>query len=331
MFNLRSLIVAAIAFLGVAFVASSALAANPPCGVSGATVTSLGNYDPFNPSTINNINVNIQLTRFTNGNGAKTQRVDFYFVQPAGSPAYQINYNGFNVLYNAPYTGAPTLDATSPPNGTVGYNFLGTSQPDTVNLPFTITIPTGVDLSAGLPIIFDIRYICDGTGQMSDVLTPTILPQVITLNVTVLSALQASYVGSALDFGEVGTLSNATVLGAPATYTRSGNIRVASSGPYTVALHSNNGFRMTYAGGSTAINTQALDYSLTFLGSTRSPANTTDITRNCQRAGLSGQQMPISAILQEGGQGNVPSPAYIDTLAVTVTPVTSLSGQLSCP
>lgn len=297
-------------------------AAAQTCGLSGSSATSLGNYDPFNPVAISNATVALNLTRYADAQ-KKTQQVDFYFTKPAGSPAYQIIYNGQNVLYEEPgYAGAPTLVANNEPPGSVNVNFGGTSQPDTLTRNFIITIPPGVDLSAGDPIRFDIRYVCQGTGGLGSVNSPSIIRNAITLNVNVLSALQASYVGSALDFGEIGDKDTLEVLATPLI--RNGAIRVASSGPYTVAMTSANNFRLTAPGAST------IDYEAKFLGQTRSNADPAFVTTTCVRAGIGGQNLPISATLKEGGQTKIPAPNYADQLTVTVTPLATATAPQNC-
>lgn len=298
------------------------------CGVTGSNVASIGNYDPFSPSAISSVTTSVTLTRITAGGGKKTQDASFYFTKPAGSPAYQIVYNGSNVLYEAPaYAGAPTLNVNNANQtpGLVYVNFGGASAPDTQTVSFTVSVPAGADLSAGGVIPFDIRYVCKGTGGLSNVTTPDTLTGAFSLNITVLSALQASYAGPALAFGEIGTTSTATVLAAPATYTRSGAVRVASSGPYSVALTSLNNFQLTTSGGSN------IGYRMNFLGQTRSSASPTFTTVNCLRAGISGVNLPVGVTLLEGGQAKIPAPNYSDTLSVTVTPlVTAGGGSQNC-
>lgn len=323
MISLKSLIPAAALFLGITGLASAASAQN--CGVTGTNSVSIGNYDPFSPTGISSVTTSVSLTRVTGGGGKKTQTVNFYFVRPNGSPAYEILYNGSNVVFEAPtYAGAPTLDVNNntPVPGLVVYDFGGAAQPDTITQSFTVTVPAGADLTAGQPISFDIRYVCKGTGGLSDVNTATILPNAFSLNLTVLSALQASYVGPALDFGEIGDLTTLDVLAAPATYTETGNVRVASSGLYTVALTSTNNFRL-----SDGVDT--INYSMDFLGQTRTNASPTFTTRNCARAGLTGEYLPIDVTLLEGGDGKSPG-SYSDTLNVTVTPVITAASPNDC-
>src|SRR3546814_9881164 len=73
-----------------------------------------------------------------------------------------------------------------------------------------------------------------------------LLAQALTFRINVASALQASWAGPALNFGEIGDLDNV----AASQRSVEGAVRVASSGPYKVRVSSANGYRMTYAGGS---------------------------------------------------------------------------------
>jgi spore coat protein U-like protein len=302
---------------------SQALAAS--CGLTGATSTSIGNYNPFSGSGFSQVELTLNLTRFRSGSGY-TRRVNFYFVLPAGSPAYGIRYQGFNVLYTLP--ASRTLSLSSPQSGTVFRDFGGGST-DTISLPFTVTIPGNLDLSAGNPVIFDIRYICDGAGGMTSVSSPTTLMAAMTIKINVLSALQASYAGPALDFGEVGDIADAQAI----TRTATGNVRVASTGPFTVRLSSANGYRMTYPGGNVGNAAQSVRFSARFLGQTKSNAAQTFTFVACNRTGTGGQNLPITVALQEGGTAKVPAPDYLDTLTVTVTPLAVPFGgaTVNCP
>jgi spore coat protein U-like protein len=295
------------------------------CSVTGATTASIGNYDPFTGSSFTQVPVTLTLNRFTSGS-KKTQRVDFYLVQPAGSQAgYAITYQSSNVLYTLPATYPLTLPSP-PASGTVFYNFGGNASPDSVSLVFLVTIPPGVNLSAGAPITFDIVYICDGTGGLNGVSTPTTLPGAITIQINVVSALQARYAGSALNFGELGGVSNAQA----STHSVAGMIRVASTGPYTVTLSGGNGYQMTYPGGNLGTSAQTIKYSARFLGQTMSNAAPTFATVACSPAGIGGQNLPLTLALSEGGQTKTAAPNYRDTLVVTVTPLAvPFNGQSS--
>jgi hypothetical protein len=221
--------------------------------------------------------------------------------------------------------------------GQIYYNFLGAAAPDTATFNVQVTVPAGADLSAGGNITFDIVYKCLGTGGLADVTTATTLAQAITINVNVLSALQASYVGPVLDFGEVGDKTTAQVQGAPGTYTKTGDIRVASSGAYEINMTSTNNYRLTFPGGNPATSGQSLAYSASLVGITRNGvsgapvAGQTPITKTCARAGVGGILLPVRVVLTEGGSLKTPAPAYTDFLNVTVTPQAALIGGSACP
>jgi hypothetical protein len=326
--------IAALIAAGVMGTAGGALAAggNPPCGVTASNVVSIGDYNPFSPMPITNVPVNLTLYRKLNGS-AKTQTVNFVMTQPPGSPDYQITYQGINVLYTTPVPAGqqPSINAQQP--GQIYYNFGGAAQPDTVVLPVIVTIPAGVDLSAGDPIRFDILYVCNGTGQLSDVTVPSVLPNAVTLNLNVLSALQAYYAGPALDFGEIGEVP-LNVSGQPASVTtRSGYFGVKSSGPYDVSVTSENGYRMTFPGGNTSNPLQRVDYEMSLLGQTVYPGSPSFTPKRCTRAGVAvGQSLGITTKLREGGTGKMPAPNYRDILSVTFTPlVVPVSGTAPVP
>lgn len=325
MSNLRPIAFAGLALLGACAFATEASATKRfTCGIDADPVTISAAYDPFSASGISNQHVNVTFHRWS-GSGGTTRRINFYFTQPAGSPGYQILSGGVNVLYTLP--ASHSLDINNPPSGTVFYDFGQNTQ--SVVLPFDVTIPPGLDVGPGATISFDVRFVCDGNDDLQPVPTPQTIPDVVTLNINVLSALQASYAGPALDFGEIGLVDAAQ---AP-SHSVSGNVRVASSGLYTVTLSSNapNPYRLTYPGGSTATAGQYVPYKVRFLGQTKDNASPSFTTVHCLRAGLTGQNLPITATLEDGGQGKAASPSYSDTLSVTVTPVVTTVSPQNCP
>src|SRR3546814_16477615 len=81
------------------------------------------------------------------------------FRSPAGQTAPDIRYQGRNVVH--PLSQAPRLSLNSPASGTIYYNFSSPNNHDSVSLPLVISVPAGVDLTAGRPLTFDIAYICD--------------------------------------------------------------------------------------------------------------------------------------------------------------------------
>jgi hypothetical protein len=323
---------------------TAALAASGSCGLSTTGVTNQVFYDPFNPSPITGANLQLPLTRFAQGS-AKTQSVSFYLTQPLNAPAFQVLLGGTNVLYSEATWGTGTAknslttggagvgsgsaDTTGTP-AVVSVNFGGASMPDTITVPLTVTVPAGLDLQNGLSIKFSIVYECKGTGSLSSVNTPSLLGDAIQMPVYVLNALQAYYAGEPLDFGQLQGVNTAD---AQARAPVAGHLHVASSGPYEVSLASSdptNPFRMTYSGGSRTTIGQYIPYKVALLG--QSVDNATPFTTvGCPRAGVTGgQDIAISATLEDGGVGKTPA-AYSDTLTVTFTPKNFPSStQASC-
>lgn len=311
-----------------------AFAQSTSCGVTGsAQASSSITYDPFGANGLQQVTIPLVLTRFASG-GAKTQSVNFVLTKPAGTPNYQVLYNGTSVLYTEGSTGGrPTIGSQSP--GEIYYNFGGASAPDQ-STPFNlqVTIPAGLDLSAGKPIQFDIVYVCNGTGGMRDVTLPTKLTNAIQINVNVLSGLQASYIGPTLDFGEIATKSDAEVGSDPGP--RIGYVRVASSGPFSVGMRSEKGYKLSFPGGNTSLAAQSVAYQANLVGQSRSPADTSTILQVCSRAGLAGTtgaqgiRIPLTVLLLQGGQGKLAAPVYQDNLTVTITPLIDPQAGITC-
>jgi len=295
------------------------------CGVTGsAQASSAITYDPFGPNGLQQVTIPLVLTRFASGS-AKTQTVNFVLTKPVGSPAYQVLYNGISVLYTEGATGShPAIGSQL--SGEINYNFGGASAPDqSTAFNLVVTVPANLDLSSGQPIRFDILYVCNGTGGMRDVTIPTTLANAVQINVNVLSALQASYVGPALDFGEIGTKLDSQVASDPGS--RTGYIRVASSGPYSVDMRSEKGYKLGFPGGNLGLLAQSVAYQASLLGQTRSPADVSATHQVCSRAGLAGtvgsqgMRIPLTVTLLQGGVGKLPASSYQDNLIVTVTPL----------
>jgi spore coat protein U-like protein len=304
--------------------------AAPPCGLSGSAVAPGAiQYDPFSPSGISQVVIPLALTRFVGTGGQKTQEVYFVLTQPPGAPLYQIEATVpggstyANVLYysNAVPAGLPIVSSNT--LGQIAYLFGGAAQPDTVTINLRVTVPPFTNLEAAQDIKFDIVYVCRGTGGMADVTSPVTLNDAITINVNVLSALQASYAGQPLDFGDISDPTNTTP---PASFRTATNnyIRVQSSGPYTVNLTSGNQYRLKHPTGSLANATERVNYLLGFLGETRNNADSTAIEKTCARAGVGvsfEDHLYLRGTLEETGYGKTPANSnYSDLLTVTITP-----------
>lgn len=309
------------------------------CGVSGdATAPATIAYDPFAASGLSQATIPLILrrNRFLT---ARTGEVSLVLVAPSGTPPIEITYQGYDVLYDEGATaGRPralnSVDRGAGAAGEIRYQFGNAFATDlSAPLNLRVTVPPGTDLTASEPIYLDLLYICSGEGGLLSVPFPTRQARAVRLDVNVLSALQAYYAGSALNFGEIGDITTQAVQAAPATYTTSAAnaLRVRSSGPYEVTVRSQNDFRLTFPGGNLTDATQTIRYQVRFLGRDIT-SNASFGTRTCTRAGVAGAgaSLPIRATLLEGGSGKAPSPNYADTVSITFTPVVTASSAQAC-
>lgn len=342
-------IAALLLSLGLANVAQA-----QTCGISGSASAAPTLYDPFNPAGLPTTTVVLNLTRVNTSGGGDTRIVNFYLKSTnAGADGTSIvpiavtgsvSATGLNqnIFYNFNATPPIVSPTTLLPNATQRFlqiNFTGNNAgSDTAQVTFQITLPSNLDVNATTNLAFDAYFGCNIQGGKDNGLQQQgSFNNAVVFPITVLSALQASYAGTALDFGEVGDKTTVDVLAAPATYTTpiANHVRVRSSGPYTVALTSQNGYKLTFPGGNLATPTHVLNYSLKFLGQTRTAASPTFTTVTCQRAGVPASEadmLPVVATLKEGGQGKLVSPTYSDQLTVTVTPLLSgAPSQQNCP
>lgn len=332
----------AVAILALFGSCTAALAAPTPqqtCGGDvGVSGTISGYVDPFSPAG-STVTATITVARTVlSGQSATTRDFYFYFVPhsgtfPSGSTIdYMNTYNILNLtgslwtgLNNNTSNPAGQITADAASGGYflhVGFGSNNNSESYTVQLTFTLgifnTTPAGLQ---SLPL--DIYFECKGTGsQVNSVDTPTLKSSGASITLNVLSGLQATYAGPALDFGDITSLTTATVSGSPASYTKMGNFDVKSSGAFQIELTPGNSFLMTPGGtGSPAFgDNNAIAYSVGFLGLTRSHSDTSNITVSCNHVGVSSFVLiPIEAWLLEGGAGKAPGD-YKDTVTVTFTP-----------
>lgn len=284
--------------------------------------------------------------------GGKTQDYAFYLVPnvtlPGGSHVY---YNGVDILNPNP-SGTPTslpppsgsslnlsggtIEAYSgsTPSGYLVVGFSGASQPDTQivnNIQFTLGTLGGLD-AGSTTVYFQVYYVCKATGGYTAVTSPKAGdPHAITLTVNTLSALQASYQGTALDFGDItnAPANTTTVTGSGA----GSGIRFASNAPVGVTLASSNGNSFLLTPGdvaSSAGSSNAVKYRVSFLGNTAGYTSgvKTNYPNNiiCPKVGISGIYLPITATLDEGGAGKVASSNYLNNLTITFTPEAAATG-----
>ena len=147
---------------------------------------------------------------------------------------------------------------------------------------FRSILPANLNLNASTSLAFDAIFACSTTGGGSPTQQTGQITNAVVFPITVLSALQASFVGTALDFGDVTDVTNAQ---APTVNTGTGNyIRVQSSGAYTVSLTSGNGYRLKHPLGSLANANERVNYGLKFLGAVRNETDISPINQSCARA-----------------------------------------------
>lgn len=313
---------------------------SPLCGITGyATAPTTITYDPFSPGGLSEAIIPLVLQRNRGVLTGRTDEVSLVLVAPAGTPPLQITYQGQTVLYPEGATagrprGLDSRDNGAGSAGEIRFKFGGLFASDlSAPLNLRVSVPPGTDLSAGEPIQFDILYVCSGDGGMLSVPRPVRESGAIRLDVNTVSALQAYYAGSVLDFGEIGDLTTAQLQASPDRYTTpsTNSLRVRSSGPYEVRVRSQNDFRLTFPGGNTGSAAETIRYSVRFLGQDIA-ANGAFGTRTCARAGVAGGNgvLPIRAKLIEGGSGKAPSASYGDTVTITFTPLVAASAAQQC-
>jgi hypothetical protein len=287
------------------------------CGINGGSTAAPAVYDPFNPSGLASTSITLNLT-------------GIQIIPRSAAVAGSVTGFNQNIFYNnpgpVPIIAPTTLDPISP-NNFLKIEFTGNDlASDTAQVVFDVVFPANLNLNATTSLSFDAIFACSTTGGGSPTQQTGSINNAVTFPVTVLSALRTYYAGTALDFGEIGNITTASLTGTPQKTSAGNYVFVQSSGAYSVTLSSQNAFLLKKSGATVAAD--AIKYNLHFLGmdvnNTTTPApNAIAITRSCVRATLSsvGNSLPIQASLQEGGQGKNPSPTYADVLTVTVTPL----------
>ena len=322
-----------------------AAAQSVTCGITGSATAQAAIYDPFSPVGLPTTRITLTMQRINPGGGAKTSHVGFYLTGQGSetdnstivpvSAAGSVNIYGTNqnIFYNFGSPG-PLIDlSTNTPPGYTIVEFTGNNTAsDFVTVDFDVTLPANLDIEASQTLDFDVNFGCKGTGGGPPFEDAGTIPNAVSFPIKVLSGLQASYSGHVLDFGEIGDKTDTDIAADQLNYTKSGWVNVRSSGPYTVDMVSQNGYRMTFPGGNLGDPSQRLYYSATFAGQTVDNANPAFTTVVCQRAGLAVRQLPLSAELAEGGSTKAPSPDYQDIISITLAPLAGgTAGGLNCP
>lgn len=336
------------AILTLSGLSAGAQAQSASCGITGSATASTASYDPFNPSGLGTTSVQLNLRRVNGAGGQKTSAVNLYLKGQNGtadgisivptSVVVDGNFTGtgLNIFYNfsqAVPIIAPTSQSPSGSNRFLKIEFNGNNAAsDFATVIFAVSLPANFTLNASTTLPFDAIFACSTTGGGQPTQQTGSIANAISLPITVLSALQASYVGTALDFGDVGQVAAGQTTGPTSI---NNHVRVRSSGPYSLMMTSQNGYKLTFAGGNLADPRQTLSYSARFAGQTSSAASPTFATVTCLRAGVPAAEadiLPVQASLLEGGQGKMAAPLYSDILTITVTPlVDTAPAQVNCP
>jgi len=278
-------------------------------------------YNPFSGAAINQV---LTLNIHRSGLVDRAAEANLAFLRrPGDSNPYDIvavsddgGSGGSSVLYSPP---GPPLSALNNNAGEIDMVFGNIFQPNDRTAQVRFTAPVNVDLPAGeVELKFDVKYLCEHILIGSSTGTNN---SGLILRLTILSALQASFVGAALDFGEIGNLTRAQAITAPdAVKTKSSFVRVASSGPYSIRATSQNGWMMTQNGSATSDNNKRIGYEFSLAGRT-ARAGSDFVTKICARASVAGEYLPVSVTLLDGGAGKAASPLYEDIVEVTFTPL----------
>jgi hypothetical protein len=225
------------------------------------------------------------------------------------------------VLYDRP---GPPLGPELGNNGEIEARFdLGESTNRAV---LAIQIPAGTEIDPGDVVLeFDVKFLCNHDDQRTE---RGINNRGFTIAFPVSTAVQASFVGTEPDFGEIGALSDIDVAGAPPSTTRRDHyMRVASTGPYEVMVVSQNGWRMTATGGPTGATSERIAYRYELLDQELDSSRPNFTPVICKASGVSGENIRLTATLTEGGQGKLPSSQYRDIVTITLTPLAADTGD----
>ena len=346
--KLRKSAIFGVAALIAATGSTQAVAAT--CGITGSASASPVDYDPFGQSDLIVTQVELVLTRVNGAGGEKTDTVNFYLKSNSPgadgteiiprSAVGSINTEGLNldIFYDFNEAAPAVSPTTLSPNGAMRFlkvDFTGNNKDsDSVRILFDIRLPANLDLTAINELPFDAFFGCSTTGGGGPTQQSGSISNAITFPINVLSALQATYAGTALDFGEIGDVTDADVAGSPAAYVTPpvNYVRVQSSGPYSIELTSQNNYTLTPGASGTADPLQRVDYRLKFLGQERDTANSSPIDYICPRAGVgiaAEDRLYLQAQLGEGGAGKLPSPDYRDLLTVTIAPLAAMTPPTS--
>ena len=303
----------------------AAHAQSTPC--ASWTPTNVDISASFNPFAPSNVSGN---TVMTFNEGILAPIAIFVYLHPhdtteAGATVTDTTNGNFSLV--VPTGTDPNPGPGSPAGDKLAFSPSNPSAPSIATWAFSIPASAFSTSAGSHTVSFDVEVGCKGTGDKRDITT---VLNGLTFSYTVTAAMQASFAGTALDFGDITTVTNAQA----ASHIVNGQINVKSTSPYTVAVSSPSGFIMTPGGGGASVPAQKIGYQLGFLGESAGGnsggVSTTFTTKTCTAAGSSGVSLPISTTLNEGGSGKA-SASYKDTISVTFTPLITAPGAVGCP
>jgi hypothetical protein len=225
--------------------------------------------------------------------------------------------SGGNVVYERP---GPNLEPGLNDAGEIDLAFSAADAVTSRTVEMQLRIPAGTAIEPGtFEHVFDVRYLCDYLDGRSDRGT---INRAFSIYLSVNGSVQASLVGTEPDFGEIGMLSDTDVAAAgPSVNLRRHYLRVAGTGPYSVDVSSQNGWRMTATGAPTGNAAERIAYRYELLGQQLDSSRPNFTQVRCQASGLAGENIAMTAILTQGGLGKVPSPNYRDIITISIAPL----------
>jgi hypothetical protein len=277
-------------------------------------ILAVSNYNPFSGSEQASGTGQLLLERNPGFSGAfdvKVQLLDTDSV--AGRPAIgTTGLTGVDVTAG----GSGILKSGSPDFGAGGKwvsRFFDARTPQVTIPMIRLRVPGALDVAASNGAYTESLDLVVECSQGGQVWTQSAV-SAVQLQVAVQSRLRATVVGS---------VNAGSVAIDPATGSAGSGLRVASSGPFSLEVQSENNFELRVAGGNpTPPADQRAAYTMQLAGESFGGSTSIGATRQCARTGLAGETLPLN--LQLASNANrLRSGAYSDTLTITVTPMVS--------
>jgi hypothetical protein len=287
------------------FTADSVNVTYNPLGATGV----LGIYQP--------LSVTIGRGRSNNGNGNLSNVVGQFMDQGQSSGSVFIlnggpNYNIIN-LVGQEVVVHPSSSPLQPGHvfvaNTEDFNDHGHDASAAPVIGLALLIPPGQDVAAGVySEVLDVQYAC-GNGSPNGNGDVHLQTGVLPINVTVPSTLSVNLAGG----GRHGTIDFDTF----ESLTKSANVQVRSTGPFSLVITAEHNGKMFLLGSSGGAG-QEIPYGLTFNGNAVVLGNSSSFTRT----GVGGLSMPLAATVGDVSADRAGK--YKDTLTLVFTPKAAL-------